>query len=408
MSFESQTKYYTYTPASMTAQLRDPDPAIVRDVIFYPADGGTPCITPRQFSAKEAARTCPASGDLDPCRLFGAQNMLATREKSCTWGQAPNQKAYTMYWNMSPELPVNLAIARVMGADPHNLGERLLWRGDALAVRNCGTLGMHYLNATGEDLGSFSSFIIPRWYNSKEWRDFLRNEERDYQLLRLRQAMLGNPLPDPSADATQIDDRNLSIYCEGMRRLLPQWKAIESEQLHTVRTSRTPKLLRDPYEATSHKSPEETTELDSYERYSLYYNLNPDLPVNRSMARLVGVNPKRAGTLPLWRGDVVVVKWREWLGKYPDYVDMSPEIMERFNSRLIPDWYSSDSWRNLLDRLEQFNENIFKPGSWWNPWNILSWVFEDNSRSADVYEKRVRIFQRLRAISATSPIPRRH
>lgn len=58
----------------------------------------------------------------------------------------------------------------------------------------------------------------------------------------LRQAMLGNPLPDPSADPTQIDDRNLSIYCgmyavsrvdvvesctsEGMRRFLPQWKAI--------------------------------------------------------------------------------------------------------------------------------------------------------------------------------------
>jgi hypothetical protein len=102
-------------------------------------------------------------------------------------------------------------------------------------------------------------------------------------------------------------------------------------------------------------SPEETTELDSYERYSLYYNLNSDLLVNRSMARLVGANPKRAGTLPLWRGDVVVVKWREWLGEHPDYVDMSPEIMERFNSRLIPDWYSSDSWRNLLDRLEQFS-----------------------------------------------------
>lgn len=174
----------------MTAHLHDPDPAIVRDVIFYPADGGTPCITQRHFSAKEAARTCPASGDLDLRRLFGAQNMLATQEKSCTWGQAPNQKAYTMYWNMSPELPVNLAMARIVGADPNNPGERLLWRGDALAVRMLpegtsqvsGTLGMHYLNATGEDLGSFSSFIIPRWYNSKEWRDFLRNAERDCKL----------------------------------------------------------------------------------------------------------------------------------------------------------------------------------------------------------------------------------
>ncbi|KAJ7118205.1 hypothetical protein C8R44DRAFT_738164 [Mycena epipterygia] len=84
------------------------------------------------------------------------------------------------------------------------------------------------------------------------------------------------------------------------------------------------------------------SELESYERYTLYHNLNPDLPVNRTMACL---------------------------------------------SRVISGWYNSAGWRNLLDREQEFNEQVMKPasGSWLNPWSILLWLISDNSRSIGVY-----------------------
>ncbi|KAJ7019095.1 hypothetical protein C8F04DRAFT_1324313 [Mycena alexandri] len=85
--------------------------------------------------------------------------------------------------------------------------------------------------------------------------------------------------------------------------------------------------------------------------YDLFHNISPKLPVNVTMARVVGANPKKPGKRPLWRGDVVVVKTSEWpepiapgAGAHMDYLDVPPQAVEMFCSRIIPMWYKSNVW----------------------------------------------------------------
>ncbi|KAJ7487898.1 hypothetical protein FB451DRAFT_1225843 [Mycena latifolia] len=468
------------------AALLDPDANIVRDVIVYPAAGGTPRITPMHFSAKEGATASPADCfDLDLVSLYGPESIWTTREKSWSVGDGPNRMAYMLCYNMDPGLPPNLAMARLVSADPSNPGERLLWRGDVCVVRVLpegsnpdGTLGKHYLNVTTEGMDLLNSTLIPCWYNSFEWRNFLHYEENMHKLFLLTEGIHRTLPVELNANLTLNDESsrafngmsdslNFRLYTswnghpDRMVRLLQQLKAIVSEQLETVMAARTPKFRRDPYEATSRKvllypasesaqphivpmifaerdtqacplafemididipglygqenifaarqklwgfTSSDCGELESNEQYTLYYNLNPDLPVNRTMARLVGVNPEWPCKRPLWRGDVVVVKSRYWPKEHPDYVDITPDVINRFNSHLIPQWFNSDEWRDLLDREEDFNEDAMRPGSWLNPWNVFLWLIGDNSRqdSRALYEKRTQLIERLRAISATA------
>lgn len=65
--------------------------------------------------------------------------------------------------------------------------------------------------------------------------------------------------------------------------------------------------------------------------YMFYYNLSPSLPVNAAMALIVGVNPKRPGWRPIWRGDVVVVKTQEW----PDPIKMGAQVIVEEDKRLF-------------------------------------------------------------------------
>jgi hypothetical protein len=117
--------------------------------------------------------------------------------------------------------------------------------------------------------------------------------------------------------------------------------------------------------------------LDPDEEYVLYHSISPDLPVNQTMARLVGADPGQRSRRILWRGDVFVVKRRKWptrmlvsLGHsfsepyragrgHMEYVDMPPHTLELFNSRLIPQWYNSDKWLRFLQN--EVNMSAFTP-----------------------------------------------
>jgi hypothetical protein len=99
---------------------------------------------------------------------------------------------------------------------------------------------------------------------------------------------------------------------------------------------------------------------DRKERYIAYHNLSPQLPVNVTMARLVGANLSRPGRHHMWRGDVVVVRQRDWPGPFTrgaglhiDYVDMPPLTMDLLNTHLISEWYNSQSWLDFLQSEEQ-------------------------------------------------------
>ncbi|KAK6995720.1 hypothetical protein R3P38DRAFT_106502 [Favolaschia claudopus] len=97
---------------------------------------------------------------------------------------------------------------------------------------------------------------------------------------------------------------------------------------------------------------------ESYERYTLHYNLNPDLPENKHMARLVGVNPEKPHTPLPWRGDIIVVKWREWPDEHPDYVDFQSQDVELFRLKLIPNFYHhlriESPWVEIIQLEQEF------------------------------------------------------
>ncbi|KDR73348.1 hypothetical protein GALMADRAFT_142456 [Galerina marginata CBS 339.88] len=57
--------------------------------------------------------------------------------------------------------------------------------------------------------------------------------------------------------------------------------------------------------------------LDSLSRCHIYFNTDVKLPINKTMARIVGINIKRPGPTPAWRGDVVVAK-RDLSPRYPE------------------------------------------------------------------------------------------
>ncbi|KAJ7816149.1 hypothetical protein B0H14DRAFT_2845202 [Mycena olivaceomarginata] len=359
------------------------------DIVFYPADGGTPRIIPIPF--------------VDLNSLYGPENEIATRER--IWD------AYKLTYNMSPDLPINLAMARLVKVDPQNPGQRLLWRGDAFVV-SMPPEGIRYLGPTSEVMDLFNSTLIPDWYNSFEWRNFLSLEQQNCAFRRTL-----------SPNAEQSDEFS-QIFLDNMGRLLEQLKAIATSHnvlLYPASRRGRPRIVSMIFAERDNSVRPLGFERIDIDVQGLYGQENlfaayqviwtsstqAELDTNeRGMARLVGVDPRRPPKRPLWRGDVVVVKWRQWRGEHPDYVDMTGDILDRLNSRIIPDWYNSYGWGNLLDEETEFNERILRPGSWFNPLTIFLWFTGDYSRYRNLYEKRVRMIERLRAISvcATSPI----
>ncbi|KAJ7659042.1 hypothetical protein DFH06DRAFT_1130610 [Mycena polygramma] len=145
--------------------------------------------------------------------------------------------------------------------------------------------------------------------------------------------------------------------------------------------------------------------------YDLFHNISPRLPVNATMARIVGVDPRKAGRRPLWRGDVVVVKASDWPepitiegGAHRDYLDVKPEAVELFCTRLIPEWYSSDGWLNFLNNEQRFNEVGFMSEASW-PLCQKLYPFLANQRSG-FDEKSCGKFNILRHMDMTLIVTR--
>jgi hypothetical protein len=65
---------------------------------------------------------------------------------------------HVLYFNMSPKLPLNRCVARIVGVDPDELGSRLFWRGDVVVMRfesqddiyiNCQNADISLMSALG-------------------------------------------------------------------------------------------------------------------------------------------------------------------------------------------------------------------------------------------------------------------
>ncbi|KAJ7491333.1 hypothetical protein B0H11DRAFT_2008701 [Mycena galericulata] len=181
--------------------LRDPHETIVRNVLIIPADGGEPRITPMTFS-EEGARANPHAFytiGVDLRGLYGERNMHATRTKG---GDVTNQPEkivegeYDLFFNISPKLPANVTMARIVGADPKRPGDRPLWRGDVVLVKTTewpapmppgGGNHMDYLDVPPQAIELFTCHMIPNWYQSDQWGNFLKTE-REYNATSWKQS----------------------------------------------------------------------------------------------------------------------------------------------------------------------------------------------------------------------------
>jgi hypothetical protein len=120
--------------------MRDPHETIVRNVLIFPADGGEPRISPMTFS-EAGAKSNPYglyTVNVDLWSLYGNRNMHATRSQGWDMTNQPHDVmngAYDVFHNISPKLPINITMARIVGVDPNRPGQRPLWRGDVVAVK---------------------------------------------------------------------------------------------------------------------------------------------------------------------------------------------------------------------------------------------------------------------------------
>jgi hypothetical protein len=182
----------------MANRLRDPRETIIRNVILYPAAGEQPRIIPMTFS-EDGAKALPYGGlytiQVDLRSLYGA-NMFATRHMQWNIDDPADDRKerYIVYHNLSPHLPMNVMMARLVGANPRKPGRHHMWRGAVVVVKErdwSGPLtrggGWHidYVDIPPHAIDLLNTRRIPEWYNSGSWLEFLQSEEEYSALVNL-------------------------------------------------------------------------------------------------------------------------------------------------------------------------------------------------------------------------------
>lgn len=108
-----------------------------------------------------------------------------------------------------------------------------------------------------------------------------------------------------------------------------------------------------------------TNQADSCDdgEYIIYFNIDPKLPLNRSVARVLGVDPAIPMSRPIHiRGDAVVVKTQEWPGPlvvgggaHMDYLDVQPSA-RLINDRMWVARYADPTWDDFMQEEQHFCE----------------------------------------------------
>lgn len=109
-----------------------------RKCIVFPAEGSEPRIvdmTIRTVIENDINNVSLYNRTVDLLGLYGSEyRKLQVRDLSSSkWHAIPGK--YLLYYNMSPKLPLNRCIARIIGVDPNNLESELFWRGDVVGMK---------------------------------------------------------------------------------------------------------------------------------------------------------------------------------------------------------------------------------------------------------------------------------
>ena len=121
--------------------LNDRLETLVRKCIVFPANGSETCIVPM------VARTVTIDDDITSLRLHSrCVDMASTfggeyRKTQVTVHKSTSENGiqitHLFFYNLSPNLPINLNVAHVIGVTPSHLKtkKRLFWRGDVVVMK---------------------------------------------------------------------------------------------------------------------------------------------------------------------------------------------------------------------------------------------------------------------------------
>ncbi|KAJ6455921.1 hypothetical protein C8R47DRAFT_1328859 [Mycena vitilis] len=361
----------------------------IRNVVMYPVDGSEPRIIQRSFSHYGASQhPFPHNIDLDIelADAYGAENMAGTCAKVLGARLPVHPYAhYVVYHNISPDLSVNLALARLVGVAPRRLGHPLLWRGDVFVIRRGYLTGpgqetrlenLHVLSDAIEVLNT----LIPRWYHSDEWATFHQEE-----LIRNRLQRVNSPRRRIYAEKIAMLEQLINYstaptFSKFLKRDVFLFPADGGDPRIVRRWLGPPVEDRRPYGSQHYGIELDLRAIYGLENmfalrrisldgrlngYTMYFNLSPTLPANLAIAKAVGVNSENPGVRLLCRGDAVIVKnlTVEWDrgGRVITAVkitNMKPQdALQIVDTGLIPKLYNSVSWQDLLYLEEQFDKH---------------------------------------------------
>ncbi|KAF8624564.1 hypothetical protein AX15_005811 [Amanita polypyramis BW_CC] len=113
--------------------------ALVRRCVVFPANGSEACIVPmvaRTVTAEDTALLAPYSRCVDMASTFG-DDYRKTQVSALRSAQDGVESTYLFFYNLSPNLRINLSVAQVVGVTPSHLKSkrRLFWRGDVVAMK---------------------------------------------------------------------------------------------------------------------------------------------------------------------------------------------------------------------------------------------------------------------------------
>ena len=112
----------------------EPLVTFTRKCVVFPAQGSEPQIvdmTIRTVTTEDTRNVCSFDRTVDLLATYGSEYR---KTRTVPMGYFDN---YLLHYNMSPKLPLNRCIARILDIDPDasNIESELFWRGDAVAMK---------------------------------------------------------------------------------------------------------------------------------------------------------------------------------------------------------------------------------------------------------------------------------
>jgi hypothetical protein len=109
-----------------------------RKCVVFPAHGSEPHIvnkTIRTVTEEDTSQVSCYNRTVDLLGTYGSEYRKMRVRNFAPSPPIPGQ--YMLFYNMSPQLPLNRCVARLLDIDPNtnNVGSKLFWRGDVIAMK---------------------------------------------------------------------------------------------------------------------------------------------------------------------------------------------------------------------------------------------------------------------------------